>query len=97
MSNKQPCPMTPVHWFELALRVCGVWQMLATVDTLITIYDILRGTFRPERTPFESYFTRFIVHFFVGLGLFLIAPHLARLVYREDSEESPSENECPPE
>src|SRR5580704_95661 len=78
---KTTVAMTPRDWFTLALRILGVWELIYTVDTIVTIFNITAHLFRLERTDVAAYVTHALISFLIAVWLLKAGHSIAAFFY----------------
>jgi hypothetical protein len=73
--------MTPAAWFIVALRVLGIWQVLAGIEMAAGLFTVSRGLSHPTYSEPGAYFTASVEHFLAALVLLMGAPAIAGLFY----------------
>jgi hypothetical protein len=78
-------PMRPRDWFEVGVRLLGVWTLITVFGDIRTILLIRMDLFTPERTPFATYIIRAATDAAVGFYLLFAAGHLVSLVFGHET------------
>ena len=84
--------MTPRVWFILALRILGAWQALLAFESLVTMFNIARGLYRPSYTEANAFFTHAFAYFVLAGILLKGAPIIAGLFYPVSAQGSQSDS-----
>jgi hypothetical protein len=78
---KTTAAMTPRDWFTLALRILGIWELIYTIDTVVTIFNVTAHLFRLERTDVAAYVTHALISFLIAVWLLKAGPSIAAFFY----------------
>jgi hypothetical protein len=73
--------MTPRHWFSVALRVLGVWELLDALYHFTTVVTIKTGLYTPAASQPASFFVHGVVKVVVAIVLLKWASLIAAYFY----------------
>ena len=73
--------MRPRDWFEIGVRLLGVWSLINGIDEAVTYANVLMKLYNPSLTSPQGFLTHALAHLLVGLFLFLSARGVVNAVY----------------
>ena len=73
--------MTPKDWFTVALRILGVWRVLASIDGFVSCYGVATNLIRTDLYTAQSYLTQAAMDAFAAVILLFLAPRIAAFFY----------------
>ena len=79
------------NWFDVGVRLMGVWQIVSGLDELVTYANAMLRLYSPSLTSPKGFLAHAVVHLLVGLFLLFSAMSLVNAVYppRDVVEEEP--------
>jgi hypothetical protein len=73
--------MTPRRWFEVGVRLMGVWQIVSGLDESVSYFNFVAKLFTSNTTTPNVYLSHAIGHLLVGFFLLFAAVSIANTVY----------------
>ena len=73
--------MTSRNWFEVGVRLIGLWEIVAGLDDLVAFVNMVMGLYRSTLTTPNAFLTHTLAHILIGFFLLFTAPSLVNAVY----------------
>jgi hypothetical protein len=90
---KTASTMSPRDWFQLALRIFGIYEVIVTVDTAVSAFNYAARLYRPDRTSIDGVITHLLASFLLAAWLLKAAPSIAAFFYPDPPQQSPQPNQ----
>ena len=81
--------ITLKDWFALSLRIFGVYKLLVTIDSVVTVFNYAAHLYPSERTSTNVLITHLLANFLIAAWLLKAAPGIASFFYPDPPPQPP--------